>query len=190
MKAIQTKMKPKQFIRMFVALLAFAVFSFPARAASEATDVRAAMERAFTQLRTGDYRALYDALPMASRQRISREGFMNGLQRARDSYGMELERLDIGAVHVGRDVAVVETVMYGRVRQPIEGAGKVVARQYLVREDGQWRVAVGARSVVQPLLAREPKFARQYPLREPRIYLERDGRWIDLGALRRRITTR
>lgn len=176
-------MKIKRYTAAFAAFFIAAAVSFQTFAASEEAAVRAAMERAFSQLRAGEYAALYDGLPNASRQSISRERFSEGLQRAHDSYGLELNRLDINAVHVGRDVAMVDTVMYGRVAKPIEGAGKIVARQYLVREGGQWRVAIGSRSVMQPVLARESGFARQYPAREPRIYFERNGRWIDIGSL-------
>jgi hypothetical protein len=186
-------MKIKPHSTPFIALLLLTIISVQAFAANEDAAVRSAMERAFTQLRAGDYGSLYEALPDASRQRISRDRFANGLQQARDSYGLELNRLDVGAVHVGRDVAVVDTVMYGRVARPIEGAGKVVARQYLVREGGQWRVAIGSNAAMRPFLAREPKFARQYPAREPRIYFERNGRWIDigsLGAIKRRVNSR
>lgn len=165
------------------AFFLFTMFASQTFAAGEDAAVRAAMERAFSQLRAGDYATLYDALPDASRGRISRERFAESLQRAHDSYGLELNRLDIGAVHVGRDVAVVDTIMYGRVVRPIEAAGKVVARQYLVRENGRWRVAIGSRSMMQPLLAREPRFAKQYPSREPRIYVERNGRWMDIGSI-------
>ncbi len=177
MKIKQCSMWPAAFF-LFTTLAASPTF-----AAGEETAVRAAMERAFSQLRAGDYAALYEALPDASRGRISRERFAQGLQRAHDSYGLELNRLDIGAVHVGRDVAVVDTVMYGQVARPLEATGKVVARQYLVRENGQWRVAIGSRSVMQPLLAREPRFAKQYPAHEPRIYVERNGRWMDIGSM-------
>lgn len=182
-------MKIKLFVLVFVSLFVLATFTLTALAASDEAIVRAAMERTFAQLRAGDYATLYNALPEASRQRISRERFASGLQRAHDSYGLNFDRLNIEAVHVGGDVAVVDTVMYGRIARPIEGAGKVVARQYLVREGGQWRVAVGSRATMQPLLARNPKLARQYPPREPHIYIERNGRWIELGspkAMRRR----
>ncbi|MFN2455114.1 MAG: hypothetical protein ABR577_12925 [Pyrinomonadaceae bacterium] len=187
-------MKINKLAVTLIALLICAASALPVLAAGEEGAVRAAMERAFGQLRAGDYAALYESLPNASRQRITRERFANGLQRARDSYGMEIDRLEMGAVHVGGDVATVDTVMYGHIAQPIAGAGKVVARQYLVRENGQWRIATtGSNSGVVPLLARNPKFARQYPPREPRIYLERNGRWIDVGslnAMRRRAATR
>ncbi|HEX8472521.1 MAG TPA: hypothetical protein VF666_00675 [Pyrinomonadaceae bacterium] len=158
-------------------------------AANEA-DVRRAMERAFQMLRAGEFGGLYNALPSASQRRISRARFVSGMNRARGMY--ELDRLEINSVRVAGDLAVVDAVLYGRARQPIEGEGKIVARQYMVREGGQWRVTTGERSTIAPLLAANPQFARRFPATEPRVYLKRDGKWVDISAfaasMRRRQT--
>ncbi|HVF49424.1 MAG TPA: hypothetical protein VNA19_05020 [Pyrinomonadaceae bacterium] len=154
-----------------------------ARAFADEAEARAALERAFQTLRAGDYGALYQALPTASQRRISRERFISGLNRARGMYA--LDRLEIGNVHVSGDLAVVDTVIYGRALKPVEGEGKIVARQYLRREGGSWRVTTGDRSTIRPLLAANPSFARQFPPREPRVYLKRDGKWIDISTLTR-----
>jgi hypothetical protein len=132
-------------------------------------------------LKSGQYGALYDALPSNSQRRLSRERFTGMLERTRDMY--ELERLEIGAVRTSGDIAVVDTVMYGRVRRPVENEGKIVAQQYLVREDGRWRVATGDRATVKRFLASNPGFAKRFPLRDPRIYVKRDGRWVDVSTL-------
>lgn len=155
----------------------------PARAVAAAneTEVRRAMERAFQMLRAGEYGGLYDALPTASQRRITRQRFVSGMNRARGMY--ELDRLEISAVRVAGDLAVVDTVIYARARQPIAGEGKIVSRQYMLREGGQWRVTTGDRSTVQPLLAANRELARKFPPTEPRIYLKRDGQWININAL-------
>jgi uncharacterized protein YchJ len=90
--------------------------------------------------------------------------------------------LEIGAVRVSGDIASVDTVMYGSVQRPIEAEGKIVAQQYLVREDGQWRVATGDRATVQKFLAANPRFAKKFSIREPQVFVKRDGRWIDLTS--------
>jgi hypothetical protein len=151
------------------------------RAASSEAEARGAITRAFDQLRAGDYGALYDALPSASQRRVSRERFVSALRRARER--LELDRMDVAAVRVAGDLAMVDTIVYGRVLRPIEGEGKIVSRQYLVREGGRWRVTTGDNSTVRPLLTANPQFARRFPPTEPRIYLKRDGHWIDLNAL-------
>ena len=152
-----------------------------ARAASDEGDVRGVVEQAFQQLRAGDYGALYDVLPTASQRRVARERFVRGLERSRDFY--ELQRLEIGAVHVAGELAMVDTIIYARARKPFEAEGKIVARQYLVREGGRWRVTTGERATINPLLAANPAFAKRYPPTEPRAYLKRDGKWVDIRTV-------
>jgi len=149
-----------------------------ARAATPEAEVRGAVEAAFRQLRGGQYGSLYDALPSSSQRRLSRQSFVSALERARGMY--ELDRLEISSVRVAGDLAVVDANVYGRARAPFEAEGKIVARQYLVREGGRWRVTTGEASTVRPLLAAHPDFAKRFPPREPRIFLKRDGRWVDM----------
>ena len=160
------------------------------RVASGEAEVRKTVERDFQQLKAGDYNSLYDVLPSASQRRQSREQFVRALERTRGMY--ELERLEIGAVRVSGDLGVVDSVVYGRGRAPFAGEAKIVARQYLVREGGRWRVTTGERATIQPLLNANPAFAKKYPLVQPRLYLKRDGRWVDISkelrGLRRRAT--
>jgi hypothetical protein len=169
-------------------LTASALVRYPA---SDETEVRNVVQTIFEQLKSEQYDQLYDALPAASRSRISRERFTNALRRTSGTY--RLDRLEIGAVRVSGDIAAVDTVMYGSVQRPIEAEGKIVAQQYLVREDGRWRVATGDRATVQKFLAANPRFAKKFSLREPRVFVKRDGRWVDLtstlrAASRRRAT--
>lgn len=171
------------FALLFVALAAPAHPAAPARAASDEGDVRATVERAFQQLRSGDYAGLYDALPTASQRRITRANFTGSLERARGMY--ELDRLEIAAVRVAGDLAVADSTVYGRALAPFKADGKIVLRQYLVREGGRWRVTTGDASTVKPLLAANPAFARKYPLTTPRLYVKRDGRWVEMGREQR-----
>jgi hypothetical protein len=166
----------------------FAAATTTARVASDESDVRATVERAFSQLKGGDYGALYDVLPSAAQKKITRERFTGALERSRNLYA--LDRLEIGAVHVANDLAVVDSNVYGRARAPFEGDGKIVLRQYLVREGGSWRVTTGERATVQPLLAANPAFARKYPPTEPRVYVKRDGRWVAMNELMRNARAR
>lgn len=153
-----------------------------ARVASDEAEVRRAMEQAFGMLRSAEYSGLYDLLPSASQRRLSRQRFVSALNRTRGMF--ELDRLEIGAVRVAGDLAVLDTVVYARALRPIQGEGKIVSRQYMVREGGQWRVTTGERSTVAPLLAANRQLARKYPPIEPRFYLKRDGKWVDVTSLR------
>ncbi|HEV2763257.1 MAG TPA: hypothetical protein VGV38_09815 [Pyrinomonadaceae bacterium] len=158
--------------------------SYARAAAADEAGARRALEEAFRMLRAGDFGGLYDALPSASQRRVTRARFVESLNRARGAY--ELERMEVTAAHVAGDLAAFDTVVYGRALRPIVAEGKIVARQYLVREGGRWRVTTGDRQTVRPLLAAHPALARRFPFREPRVYVKRDGRWMALTLGSRR----
>lgn len=181
------KMRNKRYSTLLMASALFLVASLTASALasplSDEAEVRGVVQMIFEQLKSEQYDQLYDALPAASRSRITRERFTNALRRTSGTY--RLDRLEIGAVRVSGDIAAVDTVMYGSVQRPVEAEGKIVAQQYLVREDGRWRVATGDRATVQKFLAANPRFAKKFSIREPRVFVKRDGRWIDLtGTLK------
>lgn len=131
-------MKIKGFVLTAIAAaVVFFVIAPPvaaARTSAGEAEVRGVLDKAFRQLRAGEYDALYDVLPTVSQRRISRARFVKALERTRGMY--ELNRLEINRLSVSGDTAAVDTTLYGRVRAPFEGEGKVVARQYLIREKG------------------------------------------------------
>jgi hypothetical protein len=153
---------------------------------SDQSEVRNAVQRIFNQLKAGEYGALYDSLPTSSRSRISRDRFVTALQRSRDLY--QLDRIEIGAVRVAGDLAVVDTVMYGHISKPLEGDGKLVVQQYVIKENGSWRVATGDRATTDRFLKSNPTFARKFPIKRPRAFIKQNGSWIavPLGAPRKR----
>ena len=114
---------------------------------------------------------------------MSRDRFVSALQRAQDFY--QLDRLEIGAVKVNGNLAVVDTVLYGRVVAPIQAEGKIVVQQYLLREDGKWRVATGDQPAVKRFLAQNPAFSKGFKIRPPRIYVKQDNRWVEFNPGRR-----
>lgn len=151
--------------------------------ASDAADVRNTVQNVFEQLKARNYSSLYDLLPDSSRNRMSRDRFVSALQRAQDFY--QLDRLEIGAVKVNGNLAVVDTVLYGRVVAPIQAEGKIVVQQYLLREDGKWRVATGDQSAVKRFLAQNPGFGKGFKIRAPRIYVKQDNKWVEFNPGRR-----
>jgi hypothetical protein len=178
----KTNSKMKQINRLSLIVgrlicLVIALFSFTGvLRASNDTEVRDTVQRVFQQLKSKDYTSLYDVLPAASRERITRERFTAALQRAQNIYS--LESMDVGAVRVAGDLAVVDTVLYGRVVVPVVTEGKIVVQQYLVREDGRWRVATGDRATVDRFLKANPAFRKSFPIRQPRIYIKQNGKWV------------
>jgi hypothetical protein len=113
---------------------------------------------------------------------MSRERFTNALQRAQGIY--VLDRMDIGAIRVAKDIAVADTVLYGRVVRPFDTEGKIVVQQYLIREGGKWRVATGDTSTTKRFLASNPEFARRFPIKPPRIFVKQNGNWIEFRPFR------
>lgn len=178
------KMRNKRYTTLLMASALLFVASLSANAlrspVSDEAEVRGVVQTIFEQLKSEQYDQLYDTLPAASRSRITRERFTNALRRTSGTY--RLDRLEIGAVRVSGDIAAVDTVMYGSVQRPVEAEGKIVAQQYLVREDGKWRVATGDRATVQKFLAANPRFAKKFSIRAPQVFVKRDGRWIDLTS--------
>jgi len=176
---MEMRKKRLGFTLLALLLLTPAAFARP----SDEAEVRGVVQTVFEQLKAGRYGELYDVLPNASRSRLTRERFVELLRASGGMY--KLDRMEIGAVRVAGDLAAVDTVMYGSVLRPVQAEGKIVAQQYLVREDGRWRVATGDRATVRRFLAAHPGFAKQFPLKEPRIYVRRDGQWVELtGALK------
>jgi len=172
----------------FVALLlAFVVIcamcQSVAAVVSDESDVRATIQRVFDQLKSGQYAGLYDALPSSSRSRIAKDRFVSGLQRTSDFY--RLDRIEIGAVRVSGNLAVTDTTMYARVNKPLNADGKLVIQQYLVREDGQWRVATGDNATINRFLKANPSFARRFPIRSPKAYINQNGKWVEIPLGRR-----
>src|SRR5688572_12385144 len=100
-------------------LLIAALCSVPLTArASDQSDVRSTVQNVFEQLKAHNYGALYDLLPGSARTRMSRERFVSALERAQGFY--QLDRMDVGTVKVSGNLAVVDTVLYGRIVNPIQ----------------------------------------------------------------------
>lgn len=165
-----------------ITILALSLFFFASTPissaqASDQADVRHAVQQVFEQLKSRDYGSLYDVLPNSQRARMSRDRFINALQRAQDLY--ELDRMDIGAIRVAGNFAVVDTVLYGQIVSPVQAEGKIVVQQYLVREDRKWRVATGDQATIKKFVASNPGFRRGFRVTAPRIYIKQNGKWIE-----------
>src|ERR1043165_5993282 len=160
------------------------VFAGGVARASDVSDVRNTVQSVFEQLKSRNYSQLYDLLPDSSRNRLSRDRFVSALQRAQDFY--QLDRLEIGAVKVNGNLAVVDTVLYGRIVAPIQAEGKIVVQQYLLRENGKWRVATGDQGAVRKFLNENPGFGKGFLFRPPRIYVKQNNKWVEFNPQGRR----
>jgi hypothetical protein len=164
-------------LKLLVLLFSLLLWTNSSVLASDESDVRQMVNKVFAQLKAHDYGSLYEVLPGSSRSRMSKDRFVSALERAQGIY--ELDRLEVGAVKILGDLAVVDTVLYGRVTLPVQAEGKIVAQQYLMRENGQWRIATGDQLTVKKFLAANPSFSRGFKIRQPRIYVKRDARWVE-----------
>jgi hypothetical protein len=178
-------MKDKKFVLallMAVAMMPGIAITVTATPSDE-TDVRSTIQHVFDQLKSGEYGALYDSLPSSSRNRISRDRFINGLQRTSNLY--QLQRIEIGPIRVSGNLAVADTTMFAHINKPFDADGKLVVQQYLIREDGHWRVATGDNATVNRFLQANPTFARRFPIKRPNAYVNQNGKWVEVPLGRR-----
>jgi len=166
-----------------ILIASFTVASTQSAQASDESDVRAAVQQIFDQLKAGQYEALYDTLPSSSRARITRDRFVTALGNTRNLY--QLDRIEIGSPRISGNIAVVETTMYAHITKPFDGDGKLVVQQYLIREDGKWRVATGDNATINRFLKSNPAFARKFPIQRPRAFIHQNGKWIEMPLGRR-----
>ena len=187
-KLLKTLMKSKRTILSRLLLISGCILLMSAgsmaASPSDESDVRSAVQRIFDQLKSGQYEALYDSLPSSSRARLSRDQLVKGLQRTSSLY--QLQRIEIGAVRVSGNLAVVDTVMYAHVAPPFNTDGKLVVQQYLVREEGSWRMATGDRATIDRFLKSNPSFARKFPIKRPHIFTKQNGKWVEFNARQKR----
>ena len=160
-------------------VLLVAVLTLPVVVRANEAEVRSTVQRVFQQLRSHDYVSLYDSLPSSSRSRISRDRFSSALKRAQEMY--VLDRMDVGQIRLAKDIAVVDTVLYGKVVTPVTAEGKIVVQQYLVKEDGKWRVATGDSATIRRFLASNPAFSAKFPIRQPRVFVKQGNNWIEFS---------
>ena len=84
---LRMMMKNKRFSILLAACVLSLGAALPARSLavrpSDETEVRGVVQAVFQQLKAGQYGELYDTLPLASRSRISRQRFINALERTR-----------------------------------------------------------------------------------------------------------
>jgi hypothetical protein len=175
----QMKNKFSAFIVCAVAAAVLVLTSTIQASPSDESDVRAAIQRVFDQLKSAQYEALYDGLPSSTRARITKDRFVSALRRTQNLY--QLDRIEIGAIRVSGTIAVADTTMYAHLGKPFDTDGKLVVQQYLVSEVyGQWSVATGNKAVISRFLNANPSFARKFPIKKPRAFINRDGNWIEV----------
>src|SRR5437762_186399 len=96
-------------------------------APSDQSEVRAAVQRIFDQLKAREYEALYDSLPSSSRSRITRDRFAAALQRSRNLY--QLDRIELGVPSISGNLAGLDAEIYAHLPTPVYTDASLLAQQ-------------------------------------------------------------
>ncbi len=153
----------------------------PALAQSKSATPRGAVETFFSLLKSQKYDALYDFLPSQFQGQTTREQLALSLKRLNGF--LAIEKLEIGRVQQRGDYAVVDTTIYGRLKQPMKlgdreiNEGRVNAQQYLLREDGKWKLATADNRSQSFFLKRNPDFNKQFQITRPRLEFKWNDKW-------------
>jgi hypothetical protein len=75
--------------------------------------------------------------------------------------------------------------MYAHVK-PFDADGKLVVQQYLVREDGSWKVATGDTATINRFLQSHPTFGRKFPIKKPQAFVYQNDKWVPIPLGQRR----
>ena len=59
-----------------------------------------------------------------------------------------------------------------------------MVQQYLVREDGAWRVATGDNATINTFL-KQSRFRKKFPIKKPQAFINQNGKWIPVPLGRR-----
>lgn len=184
----------KFFSTLSAALLA-AAFCLNAQAQTKAQGKtqtnapRSAVQSFFTLLKSQKYTELYDYLPSQLQQQITREQLSASLKRL-DSF-LTIERMEIGRVQQRGDFAVVDTTIYGSLKRPMNvngeevKEGRTTVQQYLLKENGRWKVTTADNRTRDFFLKRNPEFKQQFHLTQPQFAFKQGGKqnghWVEMG---------
>jgi hypothetical protein len=177
--------------RKLICLVVFSVIlalTATAQNRSQSKDARATVRSFFSLLKSGAYAALYDFLPSQLQRQMTREQLSLSLKRL-ESF-IVIERMEIGRVQERGDYAVVDTTIYGRLKQPLKlnqeevKEGRVLAQQFLFREDGQWKIATADNRAQSFFLKRHPEFSQWFQLAQPKFEFKQGREWKPAGPRR------
>lgn len=142
---------------------------------------RAAVQQFFTLLKAQQHAKLYDLLPVQLQQQITREQLSLSLKRL-DQF-LVMEKLEIGRVQQQGEFAVVDTTIYGGLKTPMKmqgqaiNAGRATAQQYLLKENGHWKIVTADERTRALFLKQNPGFSNQFQLTRAQFAFKQNGQW-------------
>ena len=164
-----------------IAIVPFVFALFSAQAQKGHPDARATVQNFFSHLKAQQYAELYDYLPSEVRQYVTQEQLVQSLRRL-GSF-IQIDRMEIGRTQQHAQFAVIDTNLYGRLKQPLkfEGTeiveGRVAVQQYMIREGQDWKVITADERSRALFLEHNPEFSRGFELSPPQFAYKRNGAW-------------
>jgi len=183
-------LKTKLIRGLLVSLVMCSIF-IPAQSQNRAqksaglSEVRGAVQNFFSLLKSQKYSELYDSLPSQLQKQMTREHLTASLTRL--GAFLTIERMEIGRVQQRGDFAVVDTTIYGNLKRVINlngeqvKEGRVTVQQYLLKENGSWKLTTADNRTRDFFLKRNPEFKKQFQLSQPQFAFRQKGRWVPLG---------
>ena len=95
--------------------------------------------------------------------------------------------MEIGRIQQRGEYAVVDTTIYGNLKRAMNmngeevKEGRVSVQQYLLKEDGRWRITTADNRTRDFFLKRNPEFKQQFQLTQPQFALKQSCKWTPLG---------
>lgn len=171
---------------MFRAVLLIGLISLTGIAGTGASNPKAVIEDFFQVLKAEKYQAVYSYLPSEMHEEISVDG-LKQMMKPLFSF-VHLERMEVGRVQQKGDFAVIDTTIYGKLSpQMTKGQAngpqeaKISVQQYLLKENGKWKVATSTTKSRAILLKKHPAFKKEFVFSPPRIFVRQNGQWVATG---------
>jgi len=172
-------------LKLICCAVTIASISFIAQAQNKAGDARGAVQNFFSLLKAQKYAELHNFLPTQLQKQTTREQLAESLKRL-DQF-LTVQRMEIGRIQQRGDYAVVDTTIYGNLKRAINmngeevKEGRVSVQQYLLKEEGRWRITTADNRTRDFFLKRNPEFKQQFQLTQPQFAFKQNGKWTQLG---------
>jgi hypothetical protein len=171
--------------KLICCALIIASISFTAQAQTKSGDARSTTQSFFSLLKAQKYAELHDFLPSQLQKQTTREQLAESLKRL-DQF-LTIQRMEISRVQQRGDYAVIDTTIYGSLKRTMNmngeevKEGRVSVQQYLLKEQGRWRITTADNRTRDFFLKSNPEFKQQFQLTQPQFALKQGGKWTSFG---------
>ena len=172
-------------LKLLCCALIVVAISFAAQAQPKSGDARGAVQNFFSLLKAQKYAELHDFLPSQLQKQTTREQLAESMKRL-DQF-LTIQRMEIGRIQQRGDFAVADTTIYGNLIRTMNmngeeiKEGRVTVQQYLLKEDGRWRITPADKRSGDYFVKRNPEFKQQFQLAQPQFAIKQNGKWTPMG---------